>query len=288
MELLPNVLSFNPARLKVVNLNKHRMAVEKLTHTEEYQQMISAHKHLTEYPISLKNQTISFMPAPVLDWQSKRSVLVTEYCKGINLESALRLSSKRERLQWIKLFKKLFQEMRLKGFLWGDCAPRNMIFNENLGCIRIVDFERKLILKNHPVNPNVFSRYIKSYAKEEFSCFLLKDEQGILFADIVAEDQKEIIPISKINSKRKKELLNMMFGVKDSYNIKEIHEAEELMIFIATPFIVGGSIFYPMDLIDKISNKGGPNVYIRIAQKLRQLNSAERHNELQEIAKVFQ
>lgn len=286
---IPNVLSFDPTRIRFVASSGGVMVAEKITSILEYHQIMSAHNHLIKYPILLNNQTISVLPAAVLDWQKAKSVLVTKYYEGLNLEYALRLTSdKQERLVWIEFFKDFFQKLQLSGFLWGDCAPRNMIFNEESNTIRIVDFERILILKNSLVDPYLFSRYIRNYSLEEFSCFLFENERDILFNDFLIEEEEKNIPVSQIDSKRKRKLLGSIFGAKSFYGVKEIEKVERLMVFIATPFVVNNDIFYPMDLIDRISSQGGSSVYVEIAQKLRGLNeTAERYYELKKIAKAF-
>lgn len=163
-----------------------------------------------------------------------------------------------------------------------------MIFDKRFKTVRIVDFERRLILQNSLVDHRLFSRYIRNYSLEEFSCFLFENERDVLFADFLIEEEEKNIPVSQIDSKRKIKLLGSIFGTKSFYDVKEIEEAERLMVFIATPFVVNDAIFYPMDLIDRISSQGGPNVYVKIAQKLRGFaGTEERYNELKKIAKTF-
>lgn len=84
------------------------------------------------------------------------------------------------------------------------------------------------------------------------------------------------------------DMLEAMFSIKHSYDIKEINEAEDLMAFVASPFFINGITFYPMDIIDKLSNKGGPDVYVKIAQRLGNFtNDSERCNELKKIAETL-
>lgn len=126
---IPNVLSFDPTRLRFVISNDGVMVAEKITSILEYRQITNAHHHLVEHPILLNNQTISVLPAAILGWQEEKSVLTTKYCEGLNLEHALRLAiDKQERFGWVKFFKDFFQKLQLGGFLWGDLRSEKYDF----------------------------------------------------------------------------------------------------------------------------------------------------------------
>ncbi len=284
----PNVLSFDQTRVKFIGYRIDPISVEKMTPEIEYRQIVDASEYLARHPIFLKDGTISVLPAPILSWREKSSILVTQYCKGTNFEHILRSTINREeRLKWVMIFKEFFQKLRLRAFLWGDCAPRNMIFNKDSQSIRIVDFERKLVLGDEPVKLAVFSRYIRNYSLEEFSCLLFKGEQKILFSEVLTEEPKKSVPISEISSKRKKKLLELTFGRKKHYSIMELQSTEKFMAFIATPFFIDGMPYYPMDVIDKISSNGGANAYAMIVEKLKGANNKEKYYELEKAAKTF-
>ena len=285
---IPEVLSFDPTRIKFVR-DKQNIIVEKLTTIKEYRQMVRARYYLCKNSISLQENTLPVMPASILKWDNDKSTLVTMFCSGINGEEILRNAVGNERLQWIKLFKEFLLKMRLTGFLWGDCAPRNMIIDLISKHVWIVDFERQMILTDTAVEPNTYSRYIRNYAWEEFSCFLFAEEQKYLFSGILTtQESKQRIAISDIKSGRKKELLISIFGQKDQYDIKEIWTVETLMVSIATPFYIGDSPIYPMDIIDQISSKGGPDAYVEIVQKLRRIvDPKKQYQELNRMSEAF-
>lgn len=285
---LPRVLSFDPKRVRFIDNGCGPAVIEKTTTFQEYRQITKAREYLKINPIILSKKLLLLIPAPILRWENKKSVLVTLFCNGINGEQVLRTSTGSERSRSINLFKECFQKMRLAGFLWGDFAPRNMIIDEKSKRIWIVDFERQLELKNKPVAKSLFSRYIRNYSFEEFSCFLFAEEQKKFFSNMLTEESKASIPASQIHSKRKSKLLTSLFGQKKYYKVKELQIVEALMIFVATPFFVNGMPFYPMDFIDRMSNQGGPNTYVQIVQKIRwTYDPQKRYHELQKMAKAF-
>lgn len=281
------VLSFDPERIKSVKYGRRIIAVAKKTSEHELRHMLQAHRYILLRPIALRNRTIVLTPAHIIDWSRKNNVLLTEYCRGLNLEHALKTRKKIERMQWVHLFREFFSQLRSTGFLWGDCAPRNMIFDGKLNSIRIVDFERKLIFKRTRVTTSFFTRYLRNYAYEEFSCFLFKDEQEILFRDFLTPEPNRNIKTSSIESNRKRILLRLCFGQKDYYRISELREVEDLMVSIATPFFIGRTPFYPMELIDRITTKGGTTAYVQVVRKIKNLTNKERAQELENIAKTF-
>lgn len=285
---IPKVLSFDPTKIKFIR-DKQNIVVEKLTIIEEYRQMVQARDYLCKNSILLQKNTLSVMPAPILKWDDDKSTMTTMFCKGINGEEVLRNTVGNKRLQWIKFFKELLLKMRLTGFLWGDCAPRNIIIDLVSKHVWIVDFERQLILTDSIVEPKTYSRYIRNYTWEEFSCFLFKKEQKYLFSDIlITQELKQQIAISDIKSERKKKLLISIFGQKDQYDIKKVQAIETLMVFVATPFYIEDNPFYPMDIIDQISSKGGPDAYIEIVQKLRGITSPKKqYQELNRMSEAF-
>lgn len=285
---LPQVLSFDPKRVKFIDNGCGPAVIEKTTTFQEYRQITKAREYLKINPIILSKKLLLLIPAPILKWKNKKSVLITLFCNGINGEQVLRTSTGSERSRNIKLFKECFQKMRLAGFLWGDFAPRNMIIDEKSKRIWIVDFERQLELKNKPVAKNLFSRYIRNYSLEEFSCFLFTDEQKKFFSNMLTKESMTLIPASQIRSKRKGKLLTSLFGQKKYYKSEELQTVEALMVFVATPFFINGIPLYPMDLIDRMSKQGGANTYVQIVQKIRWIHDPQkRYHELQKMANAF-
>lgn len=283
-----NVLSFDPTKIKLVYAIEGKIIVKKKTVKMEFVQITKAYKHLLNHPVAVKNNSIFILPAPVIEWRENDNILVTEYCDGINLEYLLRSASMRTRKQWIGIFKELFLQFKQKGFLWGDFAPRNMIFNNRLSSIRIVDFERKLNLYDNQVESEIFSRYVRNYSQEEFACFLFRNEQSVFFPEIITFEPSKDIPVSELQSRRKKELLRRLFGYKTNYKVEEIQKAESLMADVATPFVIDNVVIYPMDIIDKITSKEGPKTYVEIVNILCNINDIGRkYVELVKIAEII-
>jgi len=283
-----NILSFNETKIEIVYLEKGTPVVRKRTTKKEYFQIMSAHEHLIKHPAITESDMISILPAPVVEWCGCENVLVTEYCHGKNIEQILCTCDRHTKKKWIKIFKEIYAQFKLNGFLWGDFAPRNMIFNEKLKTIRIVDFERKLILYNDGVDSDFFSRYVRNYSLEEFSCFLFEHEQEILFSGLTLIEKPKVISTEEIQSKRKKELLSALFGAKNCYTVEEILEAEKLMVNVATPFLIDNKVVYPMDIIDNITSQTGPKTYVKIIKTLSCINDSRRkYVELIRIKKAF-
>ena len=278
----PGVLSFDPEKVKLLGLNGSRV-IAKYTSSEEYQQMCRVSAYLDKHLLSVTGARV--LTVPILSWDPVYSVLTTEFCDGINLEHALRrVGEKVQRFECITFFRELLRKMREQGFLWGDCAPRNMILCGNT--LRIVDFERSLALLGHAVDPPVFSRFFRDYSYEEFSCFLFREEQDFLFKEFLTPElEREEILVSLISSKRKRALLAIRFGNKISYGIQEVEEVENIMADVATPFLVNEKPFYPMETIEYITTNGGK--YADIIFRIHPLDSINRFFELQNIASAL-
>lgn len=284
-----SVLSFDPAKVVIEKLPTGRKVVKKKTTKKEYEQIVNAHKHVLNNPIKLimGEMEIKFSVAPVLEWIPEESLLITEYCNGVNIEEILRHAGYVEIRMLINLFRGMFSALRDTGFLWGDFAPRNMVFDNTARTICIFDFERNQILQNEPANAEQFSRYVRNYAREEFSCFLLKNEQYLLFSDFLVEERLVNIAASSLGSKRKVGLLQAIFSEKSRYSTHEVQNVENMMVDIATPFEVGNSRVFPMDFLDKIATVGGTDEYVRAVQKVANLHEKQRIEQLAAIAETF-
>lgn len=283
-----NVLSFDSSKVKIIySDNGLPQRVEKITSLNEFDQIVSAEKYLIDNPFFVKQGKLKISPVTVLGWDNARSVVVTEYFSGVNLESLLRSHDLHGRKEVLALIKELFNGMREIGFLWGDCAPRNIIINEDVGYIKIVDFERKLILNKKSAEKGSFCRYIRNYSREEFSCFLSEDEQNYVFSDFMLPEDNMDIKVDDIGSGRKKKMLESLFGYKDSYDIGEVRHVEDLMVFVATPFYIDGKMFYPMDCLDEISFGFGQGKYVELVNKIKNLKNIERYEEIRVSEKII-
>ena len=278
-----HVLSFNQGRIEILSNAEGRVIVRKKTSEKEYQNLVLAQQHLLKHRPTLvcrKWQQVSISVAEVSEWNQEAKLLSTFFCHGDNLEEILRKSFGSAREDWIDFLRKIFELFKSNGFLWGDFAPRNMIWDQTKKIIWLVDFERMLHLKDCPIEHGIFNRYVRDYSREEFSCFLNPLEQRILFKGFLEEDYPGHVPISQIASKRKKALLKNTFGEKESYPLSELREVEDIMVFVATPFQVHGILFFPMDSLDRIGNKGGPDEYTKAVMEIKNLGEHKRYVEL--------
>ncbi len=288
MDIIP-VLSFDPARVMIEKLPTGKKVVRKKTDKREYEQIVNAHEHVRNNPIKLMvgQVEIQLLVAPVLEWIAEESLLITEYCSGDNIEKIFRHANRTEIRVWINLFKDMLSSLRSTGFLWGDLAPRNMVFDNIARTMYIFDFERDQVLQNIPASAQQFSRYVGNYAREEFSCFLFKNEQDILFSDFLTKEQSANIAVSLLGSKRKSSLLRTMFGERNYYSTYEIQEIEDIMVGVATPLEIDGSRIFPMDFLDEITTKEGADGYVNAVQKIRNLDGKQRIEQLAAITKTL-
>lgn len=274
--------------MSILNFDRQKIIIQpnivkKATFLLEYHNIKLAESYLWTDPINL-DCGIKIKTAPVIDFA--QNILSTTFCVGNNLEDLLRQN--KDRVFWLKLLRQILRVFQIRGFLWGDLAPRNMIFNRESKTIYIVDFEKRLNIKDSSVKQDDFNLFFRNYAYEEFSCVLDVTTQRILFTDLLSFDPQIEISAAEIKSKRKRKLLERIFGEKNQYSIKEIGFAEDLMSVTATPFFVNQQLIYPMLLIEKIVKKGGAYAYTEIVKQLAQCRDcAERLATLKSLVKRF-
>lgn len=262
-----DVLNFDSRKVRI-----GKGVVKKRTSLLEYQQFCLARDYLQSNLIVL-DCGISVKTASLIDWTNND--LITEFCLGLNLEHAL--IQQIDKLFCINVIRELLQMFRKRGFLWGDMAPRNMVLDKKSNIIYIFDFERKLIIKDNPLDEENFNRFFRNYAYEEFSCVLFPCDQKALFAELLVVDSGGEILTSEIGSKRKKRLLEHLIGQKERYLIEEVCLVEDLMSAAATPFMANDKVVYPMFLIEKIVKKGGSYAYATTVKALEKCsNGAEK------------
>ena len=281
----PKVFSFNAQKVKFKKTYKGIDFVEKVATKKEFKNICIAEKYLVKYPmtIKIKQKPINVRPAKVLGWDDKNSLLKLELCKGLNLESELKKQDFFNRAELLKLIESLFLEIRRIGFLWGDFAPRNMIYNSKKNEIGIFDFEKNTKFLNRTANDTEFSRFVHQYSMEEFACLLFPKEQQKLFGDLNLKKEVGRIKTNDINSARKKALLKLLFGKKSTYTLDKVVKVENIMRDIATPIKIDSGIVYSMELIEQIVKQSNVNNYARLAKVLFNKKGREKY----EILKYF-
>ena len=276
------VLSYDPQKVWV-DQKAGMVVVRKRTIPHEYEGILQAHQYLTRYPVSLlvNGSIYSVKPVPLVSWENEKSLLTTLFCDGENLEHILRKTSLAERSSWLIFCKDLFSKMRSIGFLWGDCAPRNIVIQEKKRLVRIMDFEREQCFLSTSVDESSFRRFVRNYAYEEFSSFLFKSEQKKVFSESLKGETMEHIHLTKITSMRRRRILEKQFGRKEAYAGREVEDVEDIMVFAATPFMLDGVVYFPMDFLEKIGRNGGLDAYTRVVEKIRKLaDTKDRFREL--------
>lgn len=285
-----NVLSFDPKRIKVEISHCGKIIVTKKTTAREYENIILAQRHIIKHRPNLVSDKYGDIPvfvAEVFKWSIEAGILSTFFCKGKNIETMLRRSIGTNRKSLVQLIRKMFETFKLHGFMWGDFAPRNMLWDIFQNIIWLVDFERYLCLKDCPIEQALFNRYVRSYSREEFSCFLTHAEQAVLFDGFLDEDIYGSIPVELITSTRKRALLKAIFGGKVCYPVEDIRKAEDFMAIAATPFLVNSIFFFPMDSLDLIGNMGGANEYTKTIIAMHELGDYEKFLYLRRCTKTL-
>jgi len=85
-----------------------------------------------------------------------------------------------------------------------------------------------------------------------------------------------------VGSKRKVSLLAIHFGHKEAYSSKELKQVEDIMAAIATPFKINDRVFFPMYIIDRVTNQKGAETYASIATLLYNAKRCEEKLEILE------
>lgn len=281
-----DVLSFDDNKVRFI-LSSTGRQVEKISKITELKQIRLATDYLSmKLQPPIKNQYM-IRVAPVMDWFNE-SILVTKFCEGDNCEHLMRNNDNMLRQHNKELIREVILTMRFLGFMWGDLCPRNIIVDNRNNVIWLVDFERELILLDRPAEKLEFSRHIRSYAWEEFSCFLFKEEKDIFFSDILVDEKNpnELIAIDTILSRRKRALLERLFGLKNSYTRNEIIKMQTLMADVATPFKKNSKPFFPMEIIDPWTCKfGGAQTYAELVLRLEKESEDIRYETLDKLSK---
>lgn len=285
-----NVLSFDSNRITVTLSGNRTLVVRKKTTTAEHTNIMLASHHLLKHQPSLISEghgRVRILVAEIVEWDYDKKFLYTSFCNGKNLEELMRETIGLKRKGLIDLIRGLFNIFKESGFLWGDFAPRNMIWDRQRGIIWLVDFEREISLKDCPIEKNLFNRYVRNYSFEEFSSFITKEEKTLLFKGFLNEKTGNIIRSDQITSKRKLSLLDRIYGKIDYYMLDQVRKVEDIMSSIATPFQIHGVFFFPMDSLDLIGSRGGPNEYTEAVMAILNLGKKQRFCELKKRAASF-
>lgn len=256
-------LSFDSSRVSLVTSGGVRL-VRKKTEEREYQQLIQAQNHLESFCPDVSADGMGSWKIRVAEWvgwDPLKGEIQTRFCDGSNLEELLKTSIGSNREPVIRFLVNLYQTFRNIGFLWGDFAPRNMLLDGVSSTVRLVDFERQLELLP-VVGKRKFVRYVREYSREEFASFFTTEEQNVLFGEILEQEDDDLfIPTLHIRSRRKRVLLQSLFGMREQYQIRDVRYVEDLMVHVATPLELEGVYRFPMELLDLIGSIGGSREY---------------------------
>lgn len=283
-------LSFNGSRVRLgTSLNCDRIIL-KNTDVKEYQTLLNAQVHLSLFNPVLRNQKwngFGIRTALLHAWNESLGILETVFESGENLESLLRETIRSPRSSILEAIGELFLIFKRTGFLWGDFAPRNILINSEKKILCLVDFERTSGFIRGGVSDEVFSHYFSHYAWEEFSCFLRKAEQELVFPPWINEGYHEPVLFENISSSRKRSLLRHIHGHNKEYTVEEIHAIEKLMAEVATPIHQDGLFHFPMDFLDPIASRGGANEYVKAVMEFYKLGRYQWLSKIRKLAESF-
>lgn len=279
-------IRFTVRRNCVTRLNI--LVIEKKTEESETYRILRLANWLPSQPPLKVRDTIFRVCVPqIMNWNKKNSTLSLEYHEGFPIECLLKKYTRgKERLFWIEFIEKFFDWCNKRGLTWSDCAPRNMIVNVPLLRLTLIDFERELHLKDKQISFREFQCHAQDLILEEFAAFLFPEEQKHIFGNLWSACRKKFVDIRSITSKRKKLLLEKKFGpLSQKVSATHVCEVGKLMADVATPSYYKGDVFFPMELLEKIAQKGGTNEYVKTVLRIEHEVFAERISILKEIAK---
>lgn len=279
------VLSYDENRIQsYVDINGN-FIYSKRTTLIEFQNLRMANEYLREFPIYLIKD-IRLLTVNPVSYNPETGILETQFFEGENLELLLRNNSVNRQFI-LSLIKDFFLKIYKSGFFWGDCAPRNMILNLDLSEIRILDFERNLIID--PVlgnNEKFLIRHFRNYSYEEFFSFLFKSEHSILKRFILGEPLDHVLS-SNIGSKRKKSFLIEYFGEKEYYSTTEIAFVEDLIVKANTPFEINNIKVFPIIIADLIYERIGFQAYHKFIYDFNRFSEETKYEAIESIRRTI-
>lgn len=259
-----HVLDFDDKKVRLTNADGLACIVKK-SNDREVKNLLLAAEFLRGRMGFLANGT-RIEIARILGYQEGN--LYLQFCPGINVELGLKFGNGIQRLFFLNLVEHIFHWAASHGFLWGDFAPRNMVYDPCNNTLFLFDFEKELRLLDCSQSSMEFSNFARSYLYEEFSCFLLNNwERTKILGPIIKERLPGKIAANKISSRRKKKLLSVYFDFNHFYNSAEVQFVEDLMADIATPIIAKRLVIYPIEYWERIKTAGGYDEY---AEHVRQ------------------
>lgn len=259
------VLNFNDKKVRLANIDGCTYIIKKSSN-QEIRNLLLATDFLHEKKRFISGG-IRVEIAKIMRIEGED--LYLHFCPGINLESGLKFSNKNQRFFLLNIIAQAFRWAAGHGFLWGDFAPRNMVYNPHSSTLFLFDFEKELRLLDCSQDTLEFSSFARSYLYEEFSCFLSYQERARIIIPIIRNRLPGKIATIEILSRRKKKLLSLYFGSKHFYSSSEVQFIEDLMVDIATPIMVKRRIIYPMKYWEKIKTLGGYDEYAKHVRQYR-------------------
>jgi len=272
---LHKVVSLDKGRVAVFSSEEGPTVIIKRTSSEEFNNLLQMRNHiLSETNSSLTWNGIEFkvVTPTILKWDASSGELTTEYFSGQNLEILLLDIDKDSRSKYVGFVRSFVDWMKQKGIIWKDCAPRNILINEDEKIIFIADFEKGNKLQSVPYSQGDFNSNVRGIIYEEMCAFLFPEEQEQVFGSIWDEGDR-IIPASSLRGKREPILYEMFFGeFGDQISLANLLFVQKFMASMITPYCIGDRAFFPLTLL---AGAGSPEKYTSLLLGLYKINREE-------------
>lgn len=251
---LHKVISLEDGRVDIADDNGQTVVRKKTKELEAVQLAMLGHILAEERITGIEWEGDSYAVGvpQFVDWNEQTGLLQMEHCEGENLENLLKHAQGEERHRLVNLTTQVVTWMRTSGVLWRDAAPRNILVDMSGRKITLLDFERPLVLKWNQFEDDEFNLLVRGNITEEFSAFLLPDEQEKVFPNVWQDGAQALIDKSSILSGRQIILTERLFGPQDEkVLVQHLAAAQRMMAEVVTPFFVDGEMFFPLLYIEK-------------------------------------
>lgn len=280
MENLNNLFSFDPTKVWSFTTKENIKIYNKITNDYEYKNLLQVKKFLNDKKINIFGKLYKINVPEILNWDSQNKIMSTIECEGVNLEFILRSKNEEYRKLGVKILNRILFFCLSNNFYWVDFAPRNIIINNNE--IFIMDFEKGISFED-----NNLKKYFRNHVYEEYSSFILPEENMIdeeFVFTLGKEEENKILKVNKINAKRIQSVIKKL-GYKDYINLSEYYNAFKILIFAEKPFLENHKIYFPRIELHNFLERSEKNekAYMKYGEKVLTLYNKKREGDSVEI-----
>ena len=190
-----------------------------------------------------------------------QNIMKTEYFKGDNLETLLRISQSHNKAAiYLNNLLEFILDIQ---FRWNDFAPRNILINDKKICF--VDFEKKS-------DDNSTIIFLRNHVYEEYSSFLLEHERLLSIDEITSASKEEVCRIINLNDikiKRIKYIAKSLYN-KEFISYQEYLNIIKYILIAEKPYYDNKQLIFPrLYLSTLLENKEkNDEAYINYAREI--------------------